>query len=145
MNSARYIFLIAIFAFSISSCKKNTEGCKDPVSLNFNASAINENNSLCQFSKATFYASSNTFNGVEVSEILLTIGQTSDTIGVIKIFNQAYPVNCASPATLSYQFITGNTKVWFAEYKLKTGGIVSAQGNVTPSNTEDCVKIDILP
>ena len=144
MKKLSYLIFTYIVAFSFSSCNK-IEGCDDPHALNYNASADEVNNNLCRYTTATFYASSNTFTGDEVSEILLTIGQTSDTIGTITSFNQPYPNNCTTPGTVKYTFKTGNSQIWFAQYKLSLGGIVTSQGEFSPSSSEECIRIDVLP
>lgn len=140
----RVLIHILIIGFVVTSCSKK-EGCSDPMAINHDASADKANNNLCSYTTATFYASSNTFTGAEVTEIILTIGQADDTIGVIQSFNQPYPTDCFAPGTLQYEFKSGNSQVWFAQYRLAAGGVVTAQGDFEPSSTIDCLRIDILP
>ena len=140
----RILFItLLLSAISFISCKKQ-EGCKDPMSLTYNEKAGSSDQGMCRYSAVTFYASSNTFEGVEVKRIILTIGQTNDTIGILEAFNQTEPLSCGASGTLNYTFISGHSQVWFARYILDNGE-VTKQGEISPDRNIECLKVDILP
>lgn len=139
------LLLIALLlsAISFMSCKKQ-DGCKDPMSLTYNSKAGSANQDMCRYSSVTFYASGNAFGGVEVKKIILTIGQTNDTIGVLETFKQIEPQVCGAKGTLNYTFNSGNSQVWFARYLLDSGE-VTQQAEISPDPKLDCLKVDLLP
>ena len=113
----------------------------DPMAVNYDANA--KKDGPCTYSSVTFYASSNTFTGVEVTKIEVTI--MNDTIGVITNFNQPYPESCNEAGTIKYDFIGTVPQVWFARYYLASGGSVTRQEEIMPNPNEACIRVDILP
>ncbi len=138
MKIGRLIAVSSICLISIYSCKKEIN-CTDPLALNDNSE------SQCEYSIVTFYASGNTFKGEEVSEIFVTIPTNGDTLGIINTFNQTTPTTCDAPGNLRYCIFSGTKHVWFARYTIVSGGSATAQGEFYPSNSESCIKIDVLP
>ena len=69
-TKALFIGILLLGTLGLSSCNK-TEGCSDPMAINHNPNAEKANDNLCRYTTATFYASSSTFTGAEVSEIVL--------------------------------------------------------------------------
>ena len=147
MKKLHYLIFAAIVAFSFSSCKK-IEGCMDPLSLNYNPDATKDNHD-CDYSTVNFYASGDSINGKKVLEIVIRVGLTSDNtneyIGNITSFNQAIPDGCSNPGTVNYSIQLGESHTWNVQYNLTDNDIALKQGSFSPSPTETCITIDLLP
>jgi len=138
------IFIVLIATFTVTGCAKK-KACTDPKALNADINADKSDQEQCRFSTVTFYAGSNTYEGIEVEKITLRVGQ--DTIGVITSFNHSYPTSCSEAGTVQYSFgISGVEKVWFATYMLiDNEGEVNDQGRFEPDPNKECIRINVLP
>jgi hypothetical protein len=139
-----YLLLLVTPFFLFSSCKdKNTEGCTDPKALNYNSDA--KINTECTYSSVVFYASGETYNGAEITQIQITLATIVDTVGVLTSFGQGYPNSCDAAGTVSTTLKAGGEQGWIARYFLVAGGTETNQGFITPSNSVDCIRVDVMP
>ncbi len=142
-NLLKHSFGFILIYLTLSGCAR--EGCTDSLALNWDSKADKSNQEMCEFSSVTFYAGSDTYEGIEVEKITLRVGQ--DTIGVLTSFNHPTPTSCGEEGTLSFDFGTsGVEKVWFATLILADDeGEVNQQGTFEPDPYEACIKIDVMP
>lgn len=140
-HSMKYAFFLLLGVVSFS-CNKS-EGCKDPGALNYDAAAEKENSASCTYSTVTFYASTSTIFGQEVTEVTLEVNE--QVIGKIDQLSMSTPSDCDQPGTVTYTFVSNTPKVWLGRYALASGGEVTQEGDFSPSADDPCIKIDVIP
>ncbi|GAA4277733.1 hypothetical protein [Aquimarina mytili] len=150
-----FIFFLTLLTISIISCSSDDDdgntpvlseeqvsGCNDSNALNFNSNA-DENDGSCTYSKITFYARFNSFNGIPITKIeILVNGEIIGSINNGFIWTNA-PGNCSATGTVSYKFSDGNTIDWNTNMFLANGQLISSSGTKSPNKSSECIKINV--
>lgn len=117
-------------------------GCLEENALNFNSQADTDDGS-CRYSKATFYARFNLFNGVPIVNIDISLN--GEAIGSIPngfIWPNG-PGNCSSSGTVPYQFQDASVVDWNATLFLSNGQTISTGGTRAANSSAECIKINV--
>lgn len=139
---------VSLFALilTISSCdlfplREPNPGCTDIKALNYDYSAEVDDGS-CTYSNAVFYAQWPAYNGITIVRTDITVnGNQQGTISY-SIYPNG-PSNCFAPGTVQYQFQDGNSVSWNAVHYLSTGVTIFAGGTISPSSSNDCIKVNV--
>lgn len=151
---ALVFILLSIPIFLFSNCKKDIVGCTDPIALNYNSDA--NVNTGCEYSTSTFifYASGDSIFGESIDSLKLYAQDSQfpatlppeEYIGTIKTLNQNSPDNCSDTLYFTYTISDDETKYWSARIFLTSGNSNGGvQSQMTPSASNSCVKVDVLP
>jgi len=138
-----YIAIIIILSL-FSSCEED-KGCMDPKALNHDFSVQIDDGS-CSYSRVTFYASSVFFDRIDrdiISRINVSINgnQIGSTLGIDYANG---PAHCSAYGTVPFEFLNGDSIEWYATFFLENGTTKFKSGQVSPSPSAECIKVDLI-
>jgi len=144
------LFVLILFGISFTSCEKwEKEGCTNPLSLNFDYSA-EQDNGTCEYSTLVFY-SEKTFRYDSIDYVNITINDIN--LGTIHSNNVdslnelyddgSYVNNCLAFGTKNYHFNDSYLINWNATIYLTNGDIKHNSGQLEPNPHYNCIKIDV--
>ncbi len=135
-----FSLVLVLFALFFQCEKDPIPGCTDSQALNKDFGA-DENDGSCQYSEVTFYARYAFFNGIPITKIELSVDGSE--VGNISANYPNGPGNCAALGTVKYSFTNSDSIDWNSTVFLANGTSIFDSGNVLPSTSLGCIKVNI--
>ena len=139
MKRILYLLIFCFSQLTFNSCKK---GCIDPIALNLDEEAENDDGT-CEYSRAIFYQSRNSFSTGTIEKVEVYLFQ--DLIGETSIHYPSAPNNCSAFGTVLYLFEDGDMIDWNVKIFLTEGEVLYRSGITIANANNVCVRINVTP